>query len=188
MSNVYPRVIWNEFDEKALLVGFRRIPTEKNIELRNRILNHATYNSTAQGMLNNISESLLKSSYNITPRMEFFSTFQPLSFAIYQSIPTPDLPFYPPTITAGGTVWTIASSSDDQKDQVTKSSVTWYLWKQPDGSYDRVWTTNVSAQDDVDLRYMYQDTAGVLHLVHETSLVSMWVSGQIVPAHVSEAS
>lgn len=186
MADRFLEQIWNQFDEMALLAGLERIPGESNEQLRRRIINHKKYDSTDQGLLNHISEALLTTSYNVVKKKEFFSLRQPLSFAAYQNIPEATADYYPPRVTVGGTTWIIAPTSNEQKDSVTAEGVTWNLWKQPDGSFDRVWTTSVVPSSDVELRYQWMDEGGELHLVHESSKILTWDNAQIVEEYPPE--
>ena len=188
MADRFLEQIWNQFDEMALLAGLDRIPGETNEQLRRRILNHKKYDSTDQGLLNYISEALLTTSYNVIRKKEFFSQRQPLSFSQYQAISEPSADYYSPRVTVGGTTWILAPTSSEQTDSVTSDGITWSLWKQPDGSYDRIWTTDIVPTGDVSLKYQWQDDGGLLHHVHESSKILTWVDGTIVEEYPPEAT
>lgn len=172
--------IWNQFDEMGLLAGLERIPGETNSSFRTRILNHKKYDSTAQGLLDHISESLLTPSYNIVEKKEFPSTRDPLSFSEYQKVQSPDQEYYEPRVTVDGTTWIISPTSNEQVDSITQDGITWNLWKQPDGIYGRIWTTDVVPTGDVELRYMWKDENGALHIIYESPKVLTWSNGVIV--------
>lgn len=178
--------IWNQYDELGLLVGLTRIPGEGNLEFRQRILNHETYDSTEQGLVNHVSEALLGSPYTVQARKIFTSLRQPLSLAIYQTIDQPPAAYYAPRIKVGATTYIIEASADAQKDTITSGSTTWTLWKQPDGSYDRIWTATVAPDQDIELFYQWSDGAGELHAIHESAKILTWVDGAITEDYPEE--
>lgn len=178
--------IWTFLDEWGLLSGVDRIPGESLLDFRTRILNHEKYDSTGQGLTYHISDALLTTGYNTIGKKEFFSLRTPLSLAAYQAIAEPDAEYYAPRITVGSTTWTITPSADFEKDMATGQDVSWYLWKQPNGTYGRVWTTDTVPTGDVELRYQWMDDLGSLHTIYETSKILTWNEREIVEEYPPE--
>lgn len=174
--------IWNAYDEIGLLAGITRIPGESNVAYRDRILNHYPYNSTRQGLANFITNSLLLPAVNITERVVFSSLRIPLSYSKYQMLEDPKDDYYQPRIIIGSNTWLISTSDDDQKDiSNTINGVTWSLWKQPDGSYDQIWTTSSAPTENIELRYQWEDPdSRKLYIVRETATLLSWSDGEIV--------
>jgi hypothetical protein len=180
--------IWGPFDEWGILAGLDRIPGESLLDFRGRILNHEKYDSTKQGLVHHVSDALLTRGYNIVGKKEFFSLRQPLSFIRYQALTEPNDSFYAPRITVGSTTWILPALPDFEKDWVESNGVTWYLWKQPDGSYDKVWTTDFVPSDDIELRYQWLDPNNMLHIIHESSKILTWVDGEVVEEYPPEVA
>jgi hypothetical protein len=186
MSEIYTEQIWNQFDEFGLIAGVERLPGESNIDFRHRIINSKNYDSTKQGLINYISESLLTYSYNVLEKKEFFSKRTPLSLSEYQKIKEPSLDYYNPTVTSSSETWVIEPSSSEQVDTCTVGDITWSLWKQPDGVYDRIWTVTSSPQEDIVLSYMWKDEEGNLHIIEESSKILTWENNSIVEVYAEE--
>lgn len=174
--------IWNQYDEIGLLAGISRIPGESNVAYRDRILNHRPYNSTKQGLSNFISNSMLQPSVNITERMVFTSLRTPLSYSKYQTLQDVTEDYYRPRIIIGSDTWIIVPSDDDESDiSNTINGVVWQLWKQPDGTYDQIWTTNTVPTSDIELKYQWRDPDSTkLYTIRETATLLSWDEGEIV--------
>ena len=166
-------------DEQGLLVGIRRIPGETNQEFRQRLLGRPRYDSTKQGLINWISNGLLQADYNVLAPTVFSSLRDPLSSAEYQLIEDPAVDYYSPRGIIEGTTWTIIATSDTEKDEITVDGITWTLWKQPDGSYDQIWTTTSAPTENVEIRYLWRDPGDQLYVVRETPTLLSWVDGNI---------
>lgn len=186
MTERYHERIWNQYDEMALLVGLSRIPGETNLELRERILNHATYDSTEQGLVNHISEALLTTGYQVAAKTVFTSLRQPLSLAEYNRLTDPTEDYYAPRVIVGATTWIITSGTSEQKDIKTSDGLTWTLWKQPDGVYDRIWTSSAEPSADVELSYQWKDDTGALHTIREKAKILTWEDAEITEAYPEE--
>jgi hypothetical protein len=183
MSSTYERV-WNQYDEMGLLVGIPRIPGEGNATYRYRLLNHSQFDSTKQGLSDYISSSLLQREVNVTERLVFTSLRVPLSYFIYKTIGSTDS-YISPSIIIGANTWTIEASDDDQKDVSNIiNGVYWSLWKQPDGSYDQIWTTNVAPIGNMELKYQWRESDSTnLYLIRELPTLMTWNNGVIEEAN-----
>jgi hypothetical protein len=180
--------IWNQYDEIGLIAGVSRVPGETNVAYRERLLSHEPYNSTKQGLSNFILNSLLQPAVNITERLIFTSLRVPLSWSKYQTIQDPSDDYYAPRIIIGTNTWIIESSDDDQKDiSNVADSITWTLWKQPDGTYDQIWSSSQAPVANIELRYQWQDPDSTkLYIIRETATMLTWEEGEIVEADPDE--
>ncbi len=178
--------IWNQFDEFGLLSGLDRIPKETNSDFRNRIVDHEPYNATTQGLVNWLSDALLNVTYNAEAKIIFTSLRQPLSFAEYQRLEDKTENFFAPRVIIGATTWIFSPSDDGQKDEVINNSITWTLWKQPDGVYDQIWTTDIAPTEDVEIQYQWKADDGRLYIVRELATIITWDDGNITEVNPDE--
>ena len=178
--------IWNQFDEFGLLSGLDRIPKESNSDFRNRTIGHAPYNSTEQGLVNWLSDALLTTTHNTQAKTIFKSLREPLSNADYQRLEDKTEDFFPPRVIIGATTWIIPASDNAQKDEVENSGITWILWKQPDGIYDRIWTTDIAPTTDVELQYQWKSDDGRLYIIKEKATILTWENAVIVEVNPDE--
>jgi hypothetical protein len=174
--------IWNQFDEMGLMVSVPRVPGEGNSTYRYRLLNHDPYNSTKQGIANFISSLLLQPAVNLTDRLAFTSLRVPLSYSKYRSLLNVEDDYYQPRVIIGADTWIIEPSDDDQKDvSNTINGVTWTLWKQPDGAYDQIWTTNVAPTENIEFRYQWNiEESSTPYVVRERPTLLSWEDGEVV--------
>lgn len=178
--------IWNQFDEFGLLSGLDRIPKESNSDFRNRITGHEPYNSTEQGLVNWLSDSLLTVTHNVQAKIIFKSLREPLSNAQYQRLEDKTEGYFAPRVIIGATTWIISASDNDKKDEVTNAGITWTLWKQPDGIYDRIWTTDIAPTSDIELQYQWLSDEGDLFIIRELATILTWENAAIIEVNPSE--
>ena len=98
-------IMWNNFDELALLLGMERKKDETNIKLRNRIVNRVDGDSTKEGISDWIRTAVnLVDIYEedvptkVTGRQVFYSQNTPLSEIVYNRLNNPDLDYAFPVI------------------------------------------------------------------------------------------
>ena len=89
---------WNNWDDLALYKSLYRLPTETNIELRDRIISSVDYNSTVQGLVNWLSDSFGVDKYIVDSKLIYTSTNQPLSFMQYSRLDDQTEDYYPPRV------------------------------------------------------------------------------------------
>ncbi len=178
--------IWNQFDEFGLVSGLDRIPKESNSDFRNRIIGHEPYNSTEQGLVNWLSDSLLTATHNTQAKVIFSSLREPLSSAEYQRLEDKTEAYFAPRVIIGSTTWIIPATDNDQKDEVENIGITWTLWKQLDGFYDRIWTTDIAPTTDIELQYQWKSADGTLYIVRELASILTWENAEIVEINPDE--
>ena len=100
---IYRLDLWNNWDDLALYKSIYRRPNESNITLRSRILAAVNYNSTKQGLINWLSDSLDVDKYNATAKRIFISTYSPLSYMAYNKLTDKSEEYYPPRVIEGTT-------------------------------------------------------------------------------------
>lgn len=187
MADKIQEQIWNQFDEFGLLVGIPRIPGQTNASYRRRLIDHEPYDSTIQGLTNFLSDSLLVSTGNLQGKLAFASIRQPLSLAKYQELMGTSDGYYAPRVVVGANTWTAVPGALVDRDVTnTISGTTWTLWKQPDGSYDRIWTVNVEQEENIELLYSWVNRAGEVVKIRETATLDSWDNGVIVEVDPDE--
>jgi len=160
---------WNQFDEMGLLVGLKRIPRESNIDFRSRIINREKYNSTKQGLINFISQQLYMDSYNVTEKKSFSVQNAPLSRYQYDQIIDPDEEYFAPQVITEAGTFTFDPSDDEEKIEISIGDITWYLWKNIDYTYSRLFTTN-SAPSSVVIKYQVYINSD-LYVIEESNVI-----------------
>lgn len=162
--------LWNNFDDLALYKSLVRIPNESNLSLRSRLLKAKDYNSTKQGLVNWISDSLNIEKYTVKDKRIYVSTYIPLSFMAYNRLTNPEEVYYSPRIISNGVEIVFPIDKMDitggidipgsymyntEKTVVYDGSASWTLWKNVDQTYMTLWETNTTPPLEIKLKYQY---------------------------------
>ena len=152
------KILWNAFDEKALLVGLERKPGETNVELRNRVVNRIDGSNTKDGLADwtldlfdyqvTYPDGMEK---DVTENHIFYSKYTPLSKHRYDQIRKPDVAYeYPVIYDFEEDAEYVLEYTDALKD--SSVDLKWLLYKNANLSYSQIWS-NTYITKEVELRY-----------------------------------
>ena len=191
---LYQTPIWNSWDDLALYKSLSRRPEETNQVFRTRILAAKDYNSTKQGLVNYICDSLDLTKNAVTEKRVFSSLNTPLSYTQYLKVVTDDTAYVPPQAIVDGVTFTFPSDEIDiyttsvefdgcdelsnplkftynyEKTVIydTTKLKTWTIWKNIDQAYFPYWEANYTPDTSIVLKYQTV-IDGELRIIEESS-------------------
>jgi len=185
MASVKLMNIWGPLDEIAALFSIERMDDETNINLRRRIVNRKTTNSTFQGLLNSGAGLFDLETKPVSSKKVFFSTHAPISMAECNLKYGADVSYQEPVIKDGTDVYTIITSVPaDPTLEIDVKDVTnvidgkyWTLYKNVTGGYFPTWEASYVPDSVV---FIYQTIIdNEITLVEESSKKLIWENGII---------